>query len=416
MLGPSSAVKQLKVYMKKNILFFGLLISTVSFAAEGELSCVEKSDFHKLLDHLKPLTSENPLAARKTNCIETVMPSKKSETYEQDLEVLKKPQDIRSDGYMYPWLYVKATESSEEKIKTLYEVSAQYDIPPAVLYGAIAQESGWMEMGLAEDYGNWACGLAQLNANDWCGWASHAGPEIQARIQWPKKEVEAFQKSHPKVDVCDSDFLVPEHARPFYDVALKRLRTELPDAPEYMLEGRHAKNPQVASFEEVQVGLGKVTATLPGNKTLAAQKIRYSIVASFAGNCSAYENGVPAGAYTFQQAFKDLPKELQNAQRYKSGEKNPNLCQANPSQYYPLHVGWLLANAVYNAGPEILPGVYQYQKNSGISWENFTPENLVSAIQFSLSQKDNGLSAIGAQEAKGHVPGVLYSTSQTPID
>ncbi len=343
------------------------------------------------------------------------MPSKTSVNYASDLEVVRSMKDRDKESYEYPWLNVQATENSEEKIKKVYDVSKKYNIPPAILYGAIAQESSWMEMGLADDFGNWACGLAQLNVNDWCNWSENADALTKAKIKWPVKEIQAYRSQHPGANICDTSFITPSYAGPFYEVALKRLRSEDPDAPPYMLRSRHASEPRLPNYLEIMAGYRFVAKYSIDDRISKndphAQGLRYLITSSFAANCSDYHNGIDAAAFTFAEIFKQLPQELQQAQKYKKGLENPNNCAQNTSNYYPLHVGWLLANAVYNAGPEILPGVFKYQQNSRISWENFTPEDLVKAIHFAVIQKNSGISSTGAQEAMGHVPGVLNSTS-----
>ena len=86
------------------------------------------------------------------------------------------------------------------------------------------------------------------------------------------------------------------------------------------------------------------------------------------------------------------------------GEANPlyNCNHQVTTKGFPLQLGWLLADAVYNAGPGLMPGIQQYQKENHIPWDNFGPKELDAAIQYAIDPK-RGMWGIGPQEAKGHI-------------
>ena len=352
------------------------------------------------------------LAHRKTGCVEDLMPNKSSAYYTEQLSVVRSDELKNSETYQDAWTYVKAAENSEAKIAEIYAASEKYNIPPLILYGSLAQESSLQEMGLSKDYFNWACGVGQLNINDWCSWANQTSTETKSQIEWPQQDFDRLHAQNPRLNLCGTFFIVPEYVRPFHQAAMLRLQSEMgPSAPEYMLEGNHVLSsvPSLAQSSSMLQTMSRYYFPHHANAEAEdAQKLRFEIGRSFAKHCAEHRNGIYAAAFTFKKVFDSLPEEIRSAQRYNSGEAKSPICKSEiKSEHFPIAIGWLLADAIYNAGPELLTGVMAYQKASHISWENFKPENLVDAINYTLKLPNNGLKPIGLREAIGHVSGVL---------
>jgi hypothetical protein len=350
--------------------------------------------------------------------VENAAPNKNSPDYVNAEMALASNKDMNSEKYQDTWVYVKATDAREEKIAAIYDAADLYNMPPTVLAGALLQEETLYDQGVVSDFGNWACGIGQINVNDWCDWANNASSDVKDRIAWPQASIEAFLKTHPSTNPCDTNFIKPDYAKPFQQIFLKRMHKEHPDFPEYMLDASYTQKPERIEYKDVEIELREITAQHlkeRGDDPLEAVKnereaeaLRFEIARNFVENCSDHHNGVPALAYTIKKVFDSLPKDLREAQQFTADHPRKPGCERVPvTTAYPLQVGWLLADAVYNAGDEILPGVYHYQKSHHISAEAFGPQELVNAIDYALSLKHTGISAIGKKEAVGHIRGVV---------
>lgn len=409
--------------MRFNKLLFLSTSVLLSLAVGPTLCGAQQVDMPKLMQDLAALNftpagqahgqTRAQLATRKTGCVEDLMPRKDGAYYQDQVQILKITADRNSEDYQNAWTYIKAAEHSAEKINEIYAASEKYNIPPMILFGSLAQESSLQEMGLAKDYFNWACGVGQLNINYWCGWANQADAQTQREIGWPRQEVDHFHAQNPRFSVCGTFFIVPEFIRPFHQAAMSQMQAELgAQAPEYMLEERHVLSGRPVSFADSYPMLQTMAQYYFPNNALAAsaeaQNLRYKMAQNFVTHCSEHRYGIDAAAFTFKKTFDALPAEIRNAQAYQPTELRLPICKSTiKSDHFPISIGWLLADAIYNAGPELLPGVMTYQRQSGISWENFSPENLVDAINYTLKLPNNGLKPIGLKEAIGHVTGVL---------
>ncbi|MDO9182948.1 MAG: hypothetical protein Q7U04_11100 [Bacteriovorax sp.] len=74
---------------------------------------------------------------------------------------------------------------------------------------------------------------------------------------------------------------------------------------------------------------------------------------------------------------------MKEAELYSEGKTFPRTCKNTySSTAYPLHTGWLLAVAMYNAGPQqakVLEHYYQVKKNK---FPAINPLNLVEALHW----------------------------------
>jgi hypothetical protein len=364
---------------------------------------------------------KDPLAQPKVGCVEEVIPSLPGDFPDMTADVRahwdKQIRDSQSvlnaqmpkfAGYGDSWANIEATKSAPGKANAIYQAADLYDLPPLVLTGALLQESSMAEFGISRDYGNWSCGLGQLNINEWCRWARAASPTIQSRTGWPIQEVADFIKSRPGQDLCGYGYLTPELAKPFHDIGIARLRAEEPGAREFMLLQDEILQPTRIEYPQVAAELRAIVkkAKLPTDSAL--EKLRFLIAKHFAENCSDYRNGIQAKASTLKTIFDTLPLEIQTAQHYKPGEHLERTCMRKTrSTAYPLSVGWLLADAIYNAGDQMVPAIYQYQAHSGKTWEQFRPSDLIAAIHFAIKKDKSGMSAIGKTEGMYHIQNVV---------
>ncbi len=361
--------------------------------------------------------SEVPVA-----CVESIAPNANNPEFASAKEVIATSKNISSDDYLNAWMYLRAAKAADEKVNAIYEAADKYDMPPIVLTGAMMQESNLDSLPLTEDFGNWACGMGQINVNDWCYWASSLNADDKRRIDWSQSSNDRFQEKNPSIDLCSSDFVVPDHAQAFHSVLMSRLHAASPGAKEFMMDASYAVTPARIQFSEVKREFSLITkkhqkendddSLADTSDENAAQQLRFEITRNFVENCLDSKNAAQALAYNLRQTFDALPAELKEAQRYKDGQAKKSGCQRTPSSSaYPLHVGWLLADAVYNAGDEILPGVFTYQRRHHIDWEEFSPQDLVHAIDYALTLKNSGLSPIGAREAVHHIRGVVRAVT-----
>lgn len=259
----------------------------------------------------------------------------------------------------WAWMTDLGVRRAEEKLAAIEESSREHGIPEQILVGAFMQESLLAELGISDDGGNYSCGVGQVNLLEWCRWAESLPAERQDGISWPRSELAAWRARGGADSVCSEPLLSPGLVSPFHRLALSRLRGE----PAYRLRPEHFSG----------VRLEDVVPEFPAGPS-ALQELRFAGVMSFVRNCSLAENGIAAKAHELGRIFSTyVPEALRSV-------------QLADGRYYPLHTGWLLADAIYNAGPGIVTAISWYlgldpaRLASRETWRAFTPVDLIEAL------------------------------------
>ena len=270
------------------------------------------------------------------------------------------------------WMRVLSLKNTSGKIDSIYQASEKTGMPSQILLGALTQESLMADLGLAADGGNYSCGIGQLNIQEWCRFAQSASPDLQRQMGWPRELIQAYLGTHADAEICADPLLLPALASPFYKIGLERLG----DLPSYRLQPEHLKN---INFEEVVDGFPAAGEDL--------QRLRFGAIRSFLSSCSDFRYGIPAKAHELERIFyTSVPRALREAQTYPLGQSFHRSCRGEKSGVYPLHSGWLLADAVYNAGPAVVSSLEYYLRldpvssNSPNTWMDFEPTDLISAL------------------------------------
>jgi hypothetical protein len=237
------------------------------------------------------------------------------------------------------WMALDSLRNQDVKVNAIYEASRLSGVPLHVLTGAVYQESLFAELGIADDGGNFSCGVQQINIIGWCDWANKQSAETKKAMGWPQKAVACNNKEHVSLPLF----------RPLYEIA----KTRLGDLPVYRLNKDHFANIPLESF----VGQWPKASS-------SVQQYRYQLIRSFVENCSDPRKGILAKGDELAGIYKQfVPAALKNKDRYARGEGFSRSCrekQANNA--YPLHTGWLLAVAAYNAGPRAIDAVAHYNR------------------------------------------------------
>lgn len=367
-----------------------------------------------------PLATEAVRGQQKVACVEQALPgarpAKGLKLYGGKNSVLDVARRLVGMKAMSEpdWTEYLGEQFHDEKVAAIYSAAEKVDMPPTVLAGSILQESSAADLGIGRDFDNWTCGPSQFSVIGWCQWAEAQDAETQNKIGWPRQVVSEFKSKNPDLDICaENSFLAREHLRPFFEIAMARMQKETHIRQEYMLQPHFLTSPSRIQFEQVQNQMGQISSKhgsqSPGQTHV--EELRFYITRSFAENCSNHKYAFQAMAFMLRDIFMQLPQELREAQQVpelSSLHGNPLYRCEKPvmTKAYPLHVGWLLADAIYNAGPSLAVGVLDYQKTRHIPWEQFSPKDLIAAIDYAISPKF-GMWGIGPEEAKGHLRGVL---------
>lgn len=261
------------------------------------------------------------------------------------------------------WMWVQQANDLPEKIDAIYEAAEKADMPPQILFGALKQESLLSNLGISVDGANFSCGIGQINVLEWCQYMRALTAAEQTRMGWP-------------VDLsCGADTLTTELVRPFYEIALRKLRGR----PDYELTPK-----DFAGISERDV-VGRFPS---GDDAL--QKKRFLAIANFVKYCSDLRYGIAAKGQELRRLFDvSVPAGLKTIQTYRAGEGFPSACRRPyRTKYYPLHTGWLLADAIYNAGARqvsVLEYYYRMTKGgheSGEAWKTMTPPRLIEGLHW----------------------------------
>lgn len=284
-------------------------------------------------------------------------------------ELLKR--EVASPGSQGPnalelsWMVVESVKNYETKVNAVYEAANQSGVPPLILTGAIYQESLFAELGLADDGGNFSCGVQQINLSGWCSWANTLSEQEKIAMDWPLN-----------IDCSDSQLIDLKLIRPLYEIAL----TQLNGLPEYQLQASHFSNITQADVEPFW------SKAAPEIQTLRFQTIR-----SFINNCTDPRRGILAKAHALAKLYNSsISTAFKAKDRYTSGDSFHRSCsQAAKDDAFPLHTGWLLTVAAYNAGPRAIDAVAYYNSwgktefNDSVAIQDFTPDQIINSIFWS---------------------------------
>ncbi len=242
------------------------------------------------------------------------------------------------------WMVTKGAVNPEGKLASVVAASKKYHIPPHVLIGAITQESLLASLGISPDGGNYSCGIAQLNISEWCAGMQTLSQSERDALKWPAVNCASIPSS-----------LV----RPFYDIAATRLGSR----PEYQIDAK--------DFEGItasQVGLSEKA---------------FLAVNSFVKNCQNDEFSIRFKAANLKNLFVNfIPSSLRSTELLSENTARPSCRISNTTPYYPLHTGWLLAVAAYNAGPRVSGLVEHYYQVGQNKFPAMNPADLVEALHW----------------------------------
>lgn len=268
------------------------------------------------------------------------------------------PMAFTATQQQISWMMVEGGKEGRLKTEAINQASSKYQIPPQILMGALRQESLLASTGIEADGENYSCGIAQLNIQEWCRAISTFNENTQRALGWP-------------VGLECSGAIIPTNIiKPFYELALKNLGTR----PAYKSTYDDYKN----------ITLADVADQLPkGDASL--QNARYQAAMSFLKNCRDVKASILAKAHVLRGLFDDyIPQSLKNQSQYSKNESFKKQCRAAyTSPYYPLHTGWLMAVAMYNAGPlqsKIVEHYYQIKDVNNYPLMN--PPDLVEALHW----------------------------------
>jgi hypothetical protein len=288
-------------------------------------------------------------------------------TYCRSAELLRReaasPGSQTAGAIETSWMIVDSVKNYKENVAAIYKAEALYGVPAHVLTGAIYQESIFSELGIADDGGNFSCGQEQINLIGWCEWANQQSAMDKLLMAWPIHGVDCSNTS-----VINLSLL-----RPWYAIA----KTRLNGLPEYRLQKEHFANVYQRDVEGLWPEADAKT-----------QDLRYQVIRSFIMNCSNPTRGTLAKAHELLGLYSDyIPAAVKAKDRYMGKDRFARSCNyVSTSDTYPLHAGWLMAVAAYNAGPRSIDAVAYYNQwdpahfNDPLSVASLTPDQIIPSI------------------------------------
>ncbi len=252
------------------------------------------------------------------------------------------------------WMVTSGGKNPEKKLESVVSASKRSGIPPHVLLGAITQESLLSSLGISPDGGNYSCGIAQLNISEWCEGMQALSQAEKDALKWPAVACSSINSAM---------------VGPFYNIAVKRLGNR----PEYRITS--------TDFS----GIIAVDVKLP-EKTFQA-------VNSFIQNCQNDELSIRFKAANLKNLFVNfVPQAMKTREIYSPQTPRQSSCKVqNTTSYYPLHTGWLLAVAAYNAGPRVTSLVEHYFQGTVPA---MSPKDLVEALHWGGKVKPGSSSVV----------------------
>ena len=259
------------------------------------------------------------------------------------------------------WMRINAVIDRDQKVKAVYDASAANDVPPHILTGAFMQESIFAPLGVADDGGNFSCGVGQINMTEWCDWAENQSSSKKKSMNWPTDGVNCATEASKTF------------ARPFYEIAVKRLGK----LPTYRMTSKHLEKISLSSV----AGAWKDVSP-------SVQKRRYELATAFLKSCMKNEDAIPAKAFQLKKLYTlFVPEGLKQHEVYKSKEKfNKSCLRPQNSKVYPVQTGWLVAVGAYNAGPKVQDAMAYTRRWSKKdvadkdTFVEFTPQDLIASI------------------------------------
>lgn len=245
-----------------------------------------------------------------------------------------------------------AGQNAQGKLAKLYEAAALVDMPVHTLVGALTQESLLSDLGISPDGGNYSCGIGQLNVSEWCQGMQGLSVQERTQLGWP-------------AIACES--VAPAMLAPFYTIAAARLQGR----PAYQIDAR----------DFLGIKFEQVSGSFP-SAAEATQRARFQALTSFIQNCQNPLLGIPFKAKNLRKMFDTyVPSKMRQAERYSEGETFSRACgRTYVSKFYPLHTGWLLTLAMYNAGPSMVKLLEHYHQTSAEKLPTLLPTDLIEAL------------------------------------
>jgi hypothetical protein len=330
----------------KGLVFLGILLSFFSSYSFGD---------SKQMDWSQPPAL----------CPEEVIPGLENMKRVGE-KYLANPLSLKSgDEFEDSYINVKAPEDISDKISTIYESANYYEMPVSVLLGSLAQESSFADDSLGRDGGNYACGIAQLNVVEWCLWGRSLNEEQASALQFPKSDMEKYDKENPHGDFCNSDYMDPKLVEPFMNILINKFKVSSPNQ-------MPMENYKKLSFQSMKGNLS--------GKTEDIQKLQYDVSQSFFGHCAEHRVSIPALAYILNDLYKNyVPTELKSTERYSAGEHFYKSCKTEiKSNAYPFNTGWVLTDVMFNCGEKIVQDISKIKTQS---WSDFNPTILVGYLK-----------------------------------
>lgn len=340
--------------------------------AQPPLGCVEEMIPHLSNRACPDLTKvENPNKDWPAN----ISPEEKSYWFGQRrgisacraLEVMRReaanPGSMNPSWVQVAWMTKLSLNRYEDKVTAVYEASRRYGVPLHVLMGAVFQESLFSELGIYDDGGNYSCGVEQINLIGWCAWANEQSAADKKAMNWPANPVSCSDANLVKLSLF----------KPLYTIALSRLR----GLPEYRLQKEHFAN----------IPLASVVKQWPA-ATPEVQALRYQLIMSFVNNCSDARKGILAKGHELSGIYKQfISSALKAKDRYTRGDHFQRDCrEVQKDNAYPLHTGWLLTVASYNAGPRAIDAAAHYNRwdrdamNDPRQVASYMPTDIVTSL------------------------------------
>lgn len=346
--------------------------------AQPPLGCVEEMVPHRAdnANHPCPDLSgvQNPMRDWPTN----LSPSEKQYWVGQrrGINICRSEEVLRRErerpGSQNPahlelaWMAMDSLRNANVKVQAIYDASRASGVPVHVLTGAVYQESLFAELGIADDGGNYSCGVEQINLIGWCTWMNKQSVADRRAMGWPASRVEC----------SDSNLITLSFFKPLYEIAKSRLNGQ----PEYRLNKQHFQN----------IPLSSIVSKWP-SASPQTQQTRYQLIMSYVNNCSDPRKGILAKANELAGIYNQfVSPAMKQKDRYPEGQHFGRACrETQADNAYPLHTGWLMAVSAYNAGPRTFDAVAYYnrwsreQMNDPRVIANFTPNDIVTSIYWS---------------------------------
>jgi hypothetical protein len=252
------------------------------------------------------------------------------------------------------WMVIDGGKQVAEKLDAIESASIKYQIPPQVLIGAMKQESLMSSLGISPDGGNYSCGMSQLNIQEWCLSMNRLPEGDRLALGWPSIS-------------CEPESIPNDIVKPFYDIAIKRAGNR----PSYQLTSEDFN------------GITKKDVS-KGSSRSGMKEFQFQAATSFVKNCQNIFLSVSFKARTLKSLFENfVPTAMKESELYEPGKTFPRTCKnAYTPRAYPLHTGWLLAVAMYNAGPQqakLLEHYYKVKKNI---FPPINPLGLIEALHW----------------------------------